>query len=71
MRLHLLFLILTQTSSLTHILHDLEGVDRFELLVKQIGHDIVTASDDFADRVSRPDKILGVAAPYVRTVGKT
>ena len=58
--------------ALTGILHDLERLFRLNALVQQIGHDAVTGPDDIRNGAGAVvDEILGVAQPYVRSVGQT
>ena len=58
--------------SLAHRLHDFEGFLRLHALVDQVGHDVVTGTHTGGNGGNAiPDQILGVAQPYVRTMGKS
>ena len=46
-RLHLFFIVRLQPLTLTDILHDSEGIDRFQLFFHQICHDIISTCDGF------------------------
>ncbi len=65
MCLHILFLIFSQSSALADIFHGLKGIDRFQFLFQKIGHDIITASNGLAQRMSCLDQCFGVACPYI------
>ena len=68
---HIGFLFLRQAFALTDMFHDVEGIDRLQLLFQKVGHDIVTARDRFRQRMPRLHKCFRVARPDVRTMGKT
>ena len=72
MLFHRCFLLRRKAFAFADAFHGLEGHERFQTFVQKIGHDIVTASDDFGKRAgSLLNQTLGIACPDIGSMGKT
>ena len=69
---HLFFPFRRQSLTLSYLLHDGKGQFRVHPLSDQVDHDVISGTDGSGDRTDLVhDQILGIAQPYIRSVGKS